>query len=299
MAAIWVVSDGKPGHLNQSLGLAEALQRLRLNVEIATLPPLPRRDLLALLLRRAPRSLLPNSNPAVLLCAGHATHLTTLLLARYWAVPSVVLMRPSLPLGWFDYALLPRHDRPQQSAQLLQTEGALNRMRPATKRPGSGVILLGGPSRHYQWHEPQLVAKVAALVGSDNHHWRLSGSRRTPASTLNAIAALNLPNLQLCPLESQPSGWLADQLSHSERCWVSCDSVSMVYEALTSGCTTGLFALPKKGGDNRLASGIEVLRASGQVAWFDGAIPPELSPAPALAEAERAAQWLLQQGLLQ
>ena len=298
VAAIWIVSDGKPGHLNQSLGLAEALQRLRPNLEIATLSPLARRDLLALLVRRAPRSLLPDSKPAALLCAGHATHLTTLLLARYCAASSVVMMRPSLPLSWFDYALLPCHDHPPQHSKLLQTEGALNRMQPAAKRPDSGVILLGGASRHYHWDEPQLVAKVAALVGSDQRHWQLSGSRRTPASTLNALAALNLPNLQICLLESQPDGWLVDQLSHSERCWVSCDSVSMVYEALTAGCNTGLFALPEKGGKNRLAEGIKALRASGQVAWFDGALPPPLNPAPALAEAERAASWLLSHGLL-
>lgn len=295
MAAIWVVSDAKPGHLNQSLGLAEALIRARPDWAVELLPPLAYRDLLRLGLGRLSSRALPSAPPQFILCAGHATHLTTLLLARHSGAASVVMMRPSLPLRWFDYALLPRHDQPPRRAAVLQTEGALNRLQPGVKTPRSGTILLGGPSRHYHWQQPALLAKIAALVQGDPRQWVLSGSRRTPPATLEAIAQLNLSNLTLCPLAAQPAGWLVEQLAHSEQCWVSCDSVSMAYEALTAGCQTGLLALPPTRANNRLGRGIDWLRERGRIAWFDGDRPPRLPPAQPLAEADRAAAWLLQQ----
>lgn len=292
VTVLWVVSDGKPGHLNQSLGLAEALQRAHPELTVERLAPLNRLQLVALACGRPPP--LPAQPPALIVCAGHATHLSALALSRYSGAPSVVLMRPSLPLGWFSYALLARHDRPAERATTLQTEGAINRMRPANKRPDSGLILLGGPSRHYRWDEPALLARLTALTASGERRWQLSGSRRTPPSTLEQLAKLALPNLDLVPLEAQPTGWLADQLAISEQCWVSCDSVSMVYEALTAGCQTGLLALPSVAGSQRLAAGIDWLRSAGRVAWYDQQLP--ILPATnALNEADRAAAWLLAQ----
>ncbi len=291
VAAIWVVSDGKPGHLNQSLGLAEALQRARPDLGCELIAPLPLATAAAAWWRRRPPAL-PAAAPALLLCAGHATHTTALALARLTAAPSVVLMRPSLPLGWFDYALLPRHDLPSPRPTTLPTEGAINRLRPAAKRPNSGLILLGGPSRHYRWEPAALLDKLAALAAASDRQWLLSGSRRTPQSTLDQIAELALDTIELVPLDAQPAGWLAAQLAVSEQCWVSCDSVSMVYEALTAGCQTGLLALPSTAANNRLAAGLDRLLAAGRVARFDDRLPA-LPPASQLNEAERAAAWLL------
>lgn len=293
VAAIWVVSDGKPGHLNQSLGLAEALQRVRPDLDCELIAPLPFAAAAATWWRRRPPAL-PAGVPALLLCAGHATHLSVLALARLTAAPSVVLMRPSLPLSWFDYALLPRHDRPLPRATTLPTEGAINRLQPAAKRANSGLILLGGPSRHYRWEADELIDKVAALAAASDRQWLLSGSRRTPQSTLDRLAARALDNIELVPLAAQPAGWLAAQLAVSEQCWVSCDSVSMVYEALTAGCQTGLLALPSLTANNRLAVGLNELLATGRVVRFDDRLPP-LPPASRLNEAERAAAWLLAQ----
>lgn len=76
---VWVIVDGKPGHMNQSLGLAEALSRAT-PTDIHRLPALPAwRAVLAGLLKRMPSSY---PAPDLILGAGHATHLTLLAAKR-------------------------------------------------------------------------------------------------------------------------------------------------------------------------------------------------------------------------
>jgi len=80
LLTVWIVSDGKPGHVNQSLGLAEALARAT-TTETHRLPALPAwRAWLALLLKHAPGTSLPS--PDLIVGAGHATHLTLLAARR-------------------------------------------------------------------------------------------------------------------------------------------------------------------------------------------------------------------------
>ncbi|NTV85962.1 MAG: hypothetical protein HGA21_04395, partial [Burkholderiaceae bacterium] len=73
---VWIISDGKPGHVNQSLGLAEALARAT-PTAMLTLPALPVwRAWLAWLLKHFPGNSLPI--PDLIVGAGHSTHVTLL-----------------------------------------------------------------------------------------------------------------------------------------------------------------------------------------------------------------------------
>src|SRR5574340_1756334 len=100
---VWVVSDGKPGHLNQSLGLAEALSRAT-PTEVHTLPALPAlRAWLALLVQRIPGIAL--RAPDLIIGAGHATHPPLPAARRARGGRAVVLMKPSLPRRWFDLCI--------------------------------------------------------------------------------------------------------------------------------------------------------------------------------------------------
>ena len=80
---IWIISDGKPGHLNQSRGLAEALARQR-SVSIHEQPALGRCQALGLLLRLGRSAEAQPSRPALLIGTGHGTHLSLLALKHHW-----------------------------------------------------------------------------------------------------------------------------------------------------------------------------------------------------------------------
>jgi mitochondrial fission protein ELM1 len=94
-----------------------------------------------------------------------------------------------------------------------------------------------------------------------NLRWRLTTSRRTPADFLDALAA---PNIECIPSEATEAGWLETQLEEAGMAWVTPDSVSMVYEALTAGCRVGLFDLKAIAG-SRVAKGILGMQANGHL----------------------------------
>ncbi len=288
---IWIVSDGKPGHLNQSRGLAEAIAR-RCDVRISEQPPMGAFQALRLLFS----GFLPavDERPALLIGAGHATHLTLLALRRFYRAPAVVLMKPSLSTGFFDLCLIPEHDQPPPRPNIIATRGALNRMQPGEKAPGSGVILIGGPSKHFDWDEAAVLNQVEALIAAAPRDWLIGSSRRTPASTEQALAAL--AGERFVPAVETGPDWLPQQLARAEVCWVTQDSASMVYEALTAGCKVGVLTLDEKT-DNRISRGVDALREQGIVSGSpDWAMTGLVAANTEFNEAARCAEEVLRRG---
>lgn len=290
---IWIVSDGKPGHLNQSLGLAEALARAT-TATIHTLPALPAwRALLALLTKRFSDSTLPA--PDLIVGAGHATHLTLLAARRARGGRAVVLMKPSLPRRCFDLCIVPRHDGVAEGARTCVSEGAVNRIRPAAAREtGQGLILVGGVSRHFEWDSDAVQLQIKSILArTPDTQWTLTTSRRTPADFLEALPPA--PNLGVTPHTATSPEWLPAQLARCGTAWVTPDSASMVYEALTAGAEVGVFDLPVNP-KSRVGWAISELadaqRITRFVSWCaHGVLHPNLHP---LAEADRCARWILE-----
>lgn len=259
---IWRLTDGKPGHEKQTLGLAQALLRTQPGT-CHDLPAPGRAVALGQWLRgRFPAGAdLPA--PDFLLGAGHATHFPLLAARRAYGGKAVVLMKPSLPLSWFDLCLIPQHDTPSTSANVIVTQGALNCVTPSVQHdPSLGLILIGGPSPHFQWNTDSVQLQIRTLVNQHpNLRWRLTTSRRTPADFLDSLAALDIECISSDVTEP---GWLEAQLQVVGVACVTPDSVSMVYEALTAGCRVGLFDLAAIAG-SRVAKGVLGLQANGQV----------------------------------
>jgi uncharacterized protein len=285
IAEIHIINDGKPGHLNQSMGLARAIQAIRPDLEICLRPPMSP-------LRAMGRAFRPVSDPPVLIIgAGHKTHLTLLALKRATGAPVVVMMSPSLPLSWFDLCLIPAHDNPPTRPNVVVTQGAVNLLKPPTKEQdrNGGMILVGGPSDHFQWQSDLLVQQVLSVAGRGGN-WTLATSRRTPVEFLAALQASQPDNLKIEPFNKVPKGWLAENLPLASHCWVTPDSVSMVYEALTAGCAVGVFELLAKG-DSRVVKGLAQLSSQGWVtAWSDWLAGRVLVPVDGFDEAARCAQ---------
>ncbi len=260
---IWRISDGKPGHDNQSLGLAEALLRRVPGGEHCI--SLAQAGGFFARLRMAKKAAADLPAPDLILGAGHATHPVLLRLARRYRAKSVVLMKPSLPLSWFDLCIAPEHDFPtrRESPNLILTRGALNRVTPGTGEKSGKLILLGGPSKTHGWDGAAILAMLAKAT--DRGGWDLTDSRRTP------------------------EGFAAKEV------WVTEDSVSMIYEALTSGARVGLLPVPRLAKDSRVLRGIDRLVADGYLTpyarWAETqrmAGPPET-----LRETERCAEIIL------
>ena len=291
---IWLLSDGKPGHENQSRGLAEAIGRLRpCQSELITLPAGGwwRR------LRSLSESLREKPRPDVILGAGHATHLPLLWLARKFQSRAVVLMKPSLPLSWFDLCLAPEHDFPRAApSRVVTTTGALNRVEfhPETPRDG-GLLLVGGPSSTHGWDDEAVIEQLARVMAVPAPgKWWLTTSRRTPDGMLVRLRQ-RLPDVAVFGHEQTDRDWVPRRLAAAADVWVTEDSVSMIYEALSSGARVGLLEVPRLRTTNRVLNGIQALVDKGFVTpyatWLQtGRLAP---PPHVLREADRCASLLL------
>lgn len=285
---IWLLCDGKPGHENQSLGLAEALAR-QVSCEVHRISLAGKRGLF----QRVKSALSASENlpePDLIIAAGHATHFSLLWLARKHGARSIVLMRPSLPLAFFDLCIAPAHDfqNPPQKKNLILSRGALNRVAPSSGEKSGGLILLGGPSKTHGWDSKNLLDALAEITRRG--HWRLTDSRRTPEGFIADIRK-NLPNLEIFPHQETPPDWLPAELAAADEVWVTEDSVSMIYEALSSGAKVGLLPAPQILAESRILRGLGQLVGEGWLSRFvDWRKSGVLQSAPAaLREADRCA----------
>jgi len=294
---IHVLTDGKPGHENQSLGLAEAIGRIR-PVRISKIAlgdskgPISR-------FRSAWEQSGTFPAPALLLGSGHAVHPALLALARKSGAPCVVMMKPTLPTALFDLCLIPQHDLGKKAPadHVVPTLGALNRVPPADGRARKGgLILLGGPSSSHGWDGEAILAAVKAIVSARAAiPWEITDSRRSPAGTLEAISAA-LPGIAVHPHAETGREWLPQRLAGAAEAWVTEDSISMIYEALSSGAKVGLLPVPAVKKAGRVARGVARLVDEGFVTRFDSWTPASglATPPHILREADRCAAIVLE-----
>ena len=315
---IWYISDGKAGHRVQMLGLVSALQRQSQHPDLdqskshsVVLHEIPQQQLSSLGLwlywltggrvGQLPTAIQTLPAPTLIAGVGHRTHwkvflLKKILQAHHPLLKSLILMQPSLPLNWFDYLIIPQHDQPPVQPHILVTQGVLNPLVNAHQHlPKHGLILIGGPSKRHGWSTLQVLEQIQNILAQNpEFEIILTTSRRTPADFLQQPFFEQLPpKVSLFPVEQTPNGWLFAQLQQASQVWVTEDSVSMLYEALTAGCQVTIMPVPRLRQD-RITEGVDALLKQGdvQVLGKKHIAPP---PKIALNEAERAAQWLISQ----
>lgn len=262
---VWQFVDGKPGHQKQSTGLLQGLEAL-CPIEVYDIDVRCQ----AMLWRQVRRSLLNETPdfpaPDLLIGVGHGTHLPLMVARVACGGRSVVLMKPTLPYRLFDLLFVPRHDRPRHRANVVETRGVICPSSAADKETDSGLILLGGTSRHFEWSNADIGKQVEAIVrASPNVRWQVCDSRRTPDGLDQCLP--EEPNLAFRHWQSTPADFLGRTLPRTEYVWVSADSASMLYESLAAQARVGVIALrPKRRQGNKHALSLETLIADGHVA---------------------------------
>jgi mitochondrial fission protein ELM1 len=287
---IWRIHDYKPGHANQTRGLVQALSSLT-DIECHDIAVAEkwRNWGWGLVGRFPPGRMLPQ--PDFVVGAGHATHQAVRAARRAYGGKTIILMKPSLPLRLFDLCLVPEHDG-VDGTNVIRTRGALNAVGPSQNRePHQGLMLIGGPSANSGWDNDAMIEQVlSAAKGQAGLHWTLTTSRRTPTDFVTLLSEERPKNLTIVPCDQTEPGWVPRELGRASQTWVSEDSVSMVYEALTSGAAVGLFTVPGRQA-GRVARGMNELQQGGWVTRFRDwdRRNPLPSPPAQLNEAHRCA----------
>ncbi|MBP1483698.1 mitochondrial fission ELM1 family protein [Acinetobacter nosocomialis] len=287
------VSDGKAGHRSQALGLFQAMQRQQANAtfEEVSINDLPIISLIKALFS-SKNSLLQQA-PDFIFGVGSHTHFRVWLLGKIFKkAKTVILMKPNLPIVWFDYAVIPEHDGILSNERVIVTRGALNPIRNENRhQAGRILIALGGSSKRHQWNHEKVLLSVQKIVEcNSNSEIILTTSRRTPVSFIDILKQQSFAKcLQIFPVEQTPQGWIFGEMQKVEAVWVTEDSVSMIYEALTAGCRVGVIAMDRLKQD-RITNSVDILLEKKLIAnVFDINLLPE---GQVLQEADRVVYQL-------
>ena len=289
---VWQWTDGKRGHARQCEGLMQALRaRLPVSHHLLSIPTSAPRRLLDFLCGALPgQRQLPD--PDLILGAGRGCEWPLLAARRARGGKAVYLMRPQLPRRWFDLCVIPRHDDAHETRTTIVSEGPLNPMRPAaTREAGLAVLLLGGPSAHHRWNTGAMLAQIDRLLtATPDLRWTVSDSRRSPPELATLLASR--ADLDFVAHAASAPDWLPNLLSRAAQVWVSADSVSMIYEALSAGAAVGVLEVPARRHD-RITGIADSLRQRGLVMSLADAGREAAVPRVVLHEAERVAALIV------
>lgn len=276
---VTVFLEGRPGHEKQSLAIAQALRDIAgAEVRQITLKPstlLGQAQAICRLL------LLPgggcDSCPGdidLLIGTGSKTHVALLACKKRYGIPVVTCMAPEPYLRpWFDLCCVPRHDRVREAKNIFLTDGPPVMPGPLLPRDAfSGLILIGGvDQRSHLWNSIETAAQVRTIARNrPDIHWKVSSSPRTPADCVELLceAAEMMENLSFFHFRNTPRGWVEEQYARATYVWVTADSVSMIYEAVTAGCKVGILPVAWKKPCNKFQYSIDCLEKLGRVAPF-------------------------------
>jgi len=295
---ILILDDGKPGHLNQSLAVAEIIQEYRrdtrspghqdtsykvvdVHFKNKTLRNLLNigsvfscqccqgcMQCLKFCLRKDSYEKLIGAYADVVISCGASTEGVNLLLSRELNAKKVIIMKPSVAgIKRFNLVIAPKHDRAEAGKNLIVTKGAPNRItderlkndstalakRIKSSKPLKIGIFIGGDNPEFRLTPAitnELVDAASELAEDLDAEILVTTSRRTPKEA-EAILKKRLGENSRCKLliianENNVDEAVGGILGLSRIAIVSCESISMISEALAAPNHMVIFELEKK-----------------------------------------------------
>lgn len=279
---VLILSDNKPGHLNQSLAFVRHLQ---LDYEVAEVAfPGRLAKALSYLCDRlgwyvpalfvAP---LLQGDYCAVVSAGSETYYANKTLARRLGCKSVAIM---LPRGYrYDFSLIvaQEHDRPPLRANILTLPINLCRVVPGGVFRGEEgkryvSLIIGGNSKQFSLEAPFMRARLEEIFRLfPEHDILVTTSRRTPQEVERILK--EFPFYRSFIYSQDPVNPIPDFLAISDTVFITSDSTSMISEAVSYGAAAvEVLGLPAKNRDNKFSRMVARLAELGTLHLFDGEV---------------------------
>ena len=254
---IWRVVDGIFGHEKQSRSLISALSEIT-NTKIINLSV---RDLWTLIIKNY---FIKNkiNKPKLIIGAGHKTHIIICLCKLVFGAKTILIMKPSLPINWFDLCFIPYHDHVDniEKKNIVKIYGALNSHKNLGKHnPKKGLILIGGNSKYFNWDNNNISLQIKSIckIFPDVKYY-ITTSRRTPSTFIKSLVSMNIKNVEITSWSEADNLWIEKRLNECKKVWVTMDSISMIYESISAGGQVSIIDLDKKK-ENKISREVERL----------------------------------------
>lgn len=277
---ILILSDGKPGHANQSIAFARHLgldyDVLRVSFRAKMFKGLSFvLDWLGIYTESFFECEPAQDNYAAVASAGSATYYAAKTLARRLNIPVVAIMLPSGYAYDFDLIIAQDHDHPPVQANILSLPVnlcypvAAGLVKPQGRKPVVSLII-GGPSRHFRMDAERLRGQIQRVLelfpGGD---FLVTTSRRTPPEVESLVESF--PFRYKLIYSAEPVNPVPDFLAISDYVFVTEDSTSMISEAVCTGSAcVEILPLESTGKRNKVGQMVRALESRGCVHVFDG-----------------------------
>lgn len=260
---ITAVLDGRPGHEKQTKGVIKALTELTpVNVKYVEIDSVFISDIkawsaaLGSLLNKKP---IDDKKVDIIIGTGSHTHPHVIRLGKKYAAKKSICMSPAPGmLKFFDLCFVPEHDGINPRENIFFTTGPPNVSENLKcHEPDKGLILLGGIDRKsHEWNSEKIFYYVKSIITKDSTiKWTISTSPRTPEDIEKLLIdyAEGKEGINFFKYSKTPRGWVEKEYSINSNVWVTADSMSMVYEALSAGCSVGIIPIEWKNKNGKFA----------------------------------------------
>ncbi|HEX6959738.1 MAG TPA: mitochondrial fission ELM1 family protein [Ferrovibrio sp.] len=296
LKTIWAVSQkGAVGMLNQALGLAEALFAgggfgLPQSFEVEYRWPYtwaPMHPAFASLKALKPGSaaLLQEPWPDVLITCGRKSALLALAIKRASRGRTTIIhiQDPKAAPKYWDLLIVPEHDR-VRGDNVIVSHAALHRVTRLKLESGAEAIrqeyarlpnprvavLIGGNNRYFALDEEWMrdfVSQLRHMAERSGCGFLVTASRRTGEAEMNVLRG-GLASLPAALWDGKGPNPYFGFLGLADAIIVTCDSVSMISEACSTGKPVMVVRLP--GRSKRFEQFFDSLLKRGLIQWFDG-----------------------------
>lgn len=282
-AQVLILSDGKPGHLHQSIAFARLLNCGYQVRQVAFRNRLGK--LLSYLFDRLgwrPAGLFEiDAQPPrarLVVSAGSGTYYANRVIAQQLGARSIALMWPAGYRADFDLIMAQQHDNPPQRDNLTELPVNLsfpvpnNLVPPGTNNSPCIAVIVGGPSKSFrinpQRFEQQLKEIFQMFPDGD---FLVTTSRRTPRE-IEAIIETFPFRYRLLYSRCQDNP-LGDFIAQADYLFITEDSTSMVSEAVCWGKgSVEILPLEQISAGNKISRMMDSLAGMGCLHRFDGSL---------------------------
>lgn len=303
---VTVYSDGRPGHEKQSRALVTALSRyftVETNWVMVTKPSVSFHIVKLICYFLGWGSRQKQTNPGGLIIGtGSATHLPILHQKKSSGARAVICMSPpSYLLSRFDLCCIPSHDNVTEKENVFLTTGPPSLcVDQGVHSLFKGLILVGGPNAETDgWYENSIAEAIKQILEVHKSiEWKISSSPRTPTKTekmLNQFCDQH-EHATFYTYQETMQGWVEAEYAACKTVWVTADSVSMVFEALSAGCRVGIIPVQWKCNTNKFVKSIQILEEQGRVFSLTKGLDQKVNDTPEpelLNEADRCAREII------
>ena len=277
---ILILSDGRMGHLNQSIAFAKHLE-----AEYEIVPvrfTYKAYKLLSYLFDKCKiytsklftTSHIQDKKFDLILCAGSSTYYAAKTLSKKLKLQSVTMMLPQSYRYDFDVIFAQSHDHPPMQTNIIRLPANFSYVEPKglfhPKQKSIGLII-GGNNSHFSMSKERIKNQLDFIFKEfQDYEIAVTTSPRTPKEIEALIE--NYPFSYSVIFSKNKSNPIADFLHHCEVVFITIDSTSMISEAISYGSSCIEILPLSQNQNNKFFTLAQNLEKEGYVHLFDGSL---------------------------